>query len=64
MSALIYQYYEEGVEINGKTSWNHGITYAWKLCKALSVTKSYFTETTSNLTSHLQSNVHKAEYKL
>ena len=58
MSALIYQYYEEGVEINGKTS------YACKLCKALGVNKSYFSETTSNLISHLQSNVHKAEYKI
>ena len=58
MSALIYQYYEDGVEINGKTS------YACKLCKALGVTKSYFSETTSNLISHLQSNVHKAEYKI
>jgi hypothetical protein len=58
MSALIYQYYEEGVEKNGKTS------YACKLCKALGVNKSYFSETTSNLISHLQSNVHKAEYKI
>ena len=58
MLALIYEYFEENTKKDSTKQ------YVCKLCKTLGVFKSYKSASTSNLISHLQSNIHAKEYVL
>ena len=57
--ALIYSYYEDGVTVEGDDA---NRTYVYKLCKAKGINKFIRAPTTSNLISHLKTDIHQKEY--
>jgi hypothetical protein len=62
MSSLKHNYYEAGVVVEKDKSKR---SYLWKLCNAKKITKYIrcTNTTTSNLISHLQSQLHAKEYE-
>jgi hypothetical protein len=59
----IYEYYEDGVAIEGVSA-NTRLSYTCKLCKSKGVVKVIKSGTTSNLIAHLQTVAHEKEYKI
>lgn len=63
MSALIYEYYENGSVIQGISA-DVRLSYTCKLCKSNGVYKVIKSGTTSNLIAHLATRAHENEYKI